>query len=63
MKKHRQENTHYWKASFTFFDRDELRRWIELIPIEAKSYPMSIEVGLWGNAPAKTWAMANSLNI
>ena len=44
-------------------DLDELRIWIELIPAEAKNHPISIEVGLWGTAPAKTWTMAKSLNI
>lgn len=54
---------YYWKASFVFMDLDELRIWIELIPAEAKNHPISIEVGLWGTAPAKTWTMAKSLNI
>lgn len=30
---------------------------------EAKRLPLSIEVGLWGNSPRKTWAMAKNLNI
>ena len=44
-------------------DLDELRYWIDLIPKEARNHPISIEVGLWGTAPKKTWTMAKSLNI
>ena len=56
-------NIYYWKESFEFMNLDELTQWIDLMPMEARNHPISIEVGLWGNAPAKTWAMANSLNI
>ena len=56
-------NMHYWKVSFFFMNLDQLRHWINLIPMEARNHPISIEVGLWGNASAKTWAMANSLDI
>ena len=33
------------------------------MPIEAQCSPLSIEVGLWGGSPRKTWAIAKSLNI
>ena len=42
---------------------DDLKKFIELMPTEAKNYPISIEVGLWGKAPAKTWALAKSIKI
>lgn len=56
-------NIYYWKASFVFINLDELRYWIDLILTEARNHPVSIEVGLWGKAPAKRWAMAKSRNI
>ncbi len=54
---------HYWKAPFVFYNLDELKHYIESMPTEAKSYPISIEVGLLGKSPAKTWALAESINI
>ena len=55
--------TYYWNASFVFLNLDELKEWIELMPTEARNHPISIEVGLWGTAPAKTWRLAKPLTI
>ena len=55
--------TYYWNASFVFLNLDELKEWIELMPTEARNYPISIKVGLWGTALAKTWRLAKLLTI
>ena len=43
-------NIHYGKASFVFMNLDELRRWIELIPMEARNIILRNAVMLrsWG---------------
>ena len=45
----------YWKAFFIFIflNPDNLKIHIELMPYKAKNYPIIIEVGLWGRAPAE----------
>lgn len=53
----------YTGRSFVLKDLNEFQSFIRHMPIEAQRLPFSIEVGLWGSSPRKTWAMAKSLNI
>lgn len=53
----------YSGKSFVLKNLNEFQSFVRRMPIEARRLPLSIEVGLWGSSPRKTWAMAKSLNI